>query len=239
MALTISTKALVGLLADLAHTAADPSEAEATAAVLLHSARGHVGSDPGKTDLLVGTSTDSVLLGHTHTPCYGTVPPMLWPIGDVKAVLAVLKPLAKIKEHTVEVTVDTSIVTVAEPPDLFGGRLVLSFKSLDVEDWPTEGVHRMLTVLRTTPGERNPDAPAPRTDILPKRLAPFLKIASRRSEPLSLFRWHQHVPIVIQIGDTYRGITRPSDWPENDSVEDGLEPGGDVYPLVLEEPSGD
>lgn len=234
MALTIPTKALVGLLTDLAHTAADPAEAEATAAVLLHSARGHVGGDPGKTDLFVGTSTDSTLLGHAHTPCYGSVAPMLWPIGEVKAVLAVLKPLAKIKEHTTEIALDAQVVTVAETKTLFGG-LEVSFKGFAVEDWPTEGVHRLLTVLRTTPGERHPDDPAPRTDIHASRLAPFLKIASRRGEPLRLFRWHQHVPIVIEIGSAYRGITRPSDWPETDSVEDGFEPSGEVYPLVLDD----
>lgn len=234
MALTIPTKALVGLLTDLAHTAADPAEAEATAAVLLHSARGHLGAAPGKTDLLVGTSTDSVLLGHAHTQCYGSVAPMLWPISDTKAVLGALKPLAKIKEHTTEIAVDAERITVAETPNLFGG-LELSFKGLDIEAWPTEGVHRMLTVLRTTPSMPNPDEPAPRTDIHASRLAPFLKIASRRSEPLQFFRWHQYVPIVVQIGDAYRGITRPSDWPDTDSVEDGFEPNGEVYPLVLDD----
>lgn len=98
----IPTTGLVALLTDLAHTAADPATAGATAGVLLHTARGYHGDFPS--DLLVGTSTNQLVLGHAHTACSGQDDrPMLWPIADVKAVLAVLKPLAKTPDHAVEI----------------------------------------------------------------------------------------------------------------------------------------
>lgn len=234
MALRIPTKHLVGLLTDLAHTAASPEVGEATAAILLHTTRGYAKGDPGKTDLLVATSTDGVFVGHAHIECYGQIRPMLWPISEVNAVVAVLKPLAKITEHAVEISREGDTISVAEDADLFGGGLKLTFASLDPADFPTDGVHGLLTEIRTTPADNTAPAPAPRTDFSPSRLAPFLKIAARRGEILQLFRYHQRLPVTVQIGSAYRGIVRPLDYRDDDPAA-GAFPHGDVYPILLEQ----
>ncbi len=48
MTVRIPTHELVGLLTDLALTAADPANSDATAGILLHTARGYAGGSPGK-----------------------------------------------------------------------------------------------------------------------------------------------------------------------------------------------
>lgn len=50
----VETAKLVQLLGDLAHTS---GEYGATAGILVHTARGYRGDEPGQMDLLVGTST--------------------------------------------------------------------------------------------------------------------------------------------------------------------------------------
>ncbi len=232
----VNTHHLVGLLTDLALTAANPDTGAPTASVLLHTTRGYTGDQPGQTDLLVGTSTDGFSLGHSHTPCAGQVPPMLWPIGDVRAVLAVLKPLAKDRDHAVEVGPEDGKIAVAEDPDLFGERLKLTFSGLDLADYPVDGARQLLTEVRVTPaadGDTPAPGAAPRTDFVAGQLTPFLAIAKRRGLMLEMFRYHQRLPIVVQIGPEYRGVLRPYRWQDEDRGA-GVAPGGDVYPLVLE-----
>lgn len=228
----IPTAALVGLLTDLAHTAADPATAGATAGVLLHSARGYAGSSPGQIDLLVATSTDGVALGHAHVPCSGRDEPMLWPIAAVKDVIAVLKPKAKLEDHVTEITRDGDDITLAEDPDLFGEGSRFTFGGADPVEWPTQDAAAMLAEIRMSPPEGSQPA-APRTDFLPARLAPFLTIAARRKEILQVFRYHQRLPVSVQIGDHYRGVVGPFAWNDEDRSA-GLAPSGDVYPLVLD-----
>lgn len=228
----IITKHLVGLLTDLALTAADPAEGGATAAVLLHGARGYLGDQPGAVDLLVGTSTDGSFVGHGHVECHGILSPMLWPLVDVRAVIAVLKPLAKEAEHAVEITRNGDQVQVAEDPDLFGEGLTLSFAGLDPAEWPIEGARGLLEDIRVAPGADAPVA-LPRTDFVANRLAPFLKIASRRGELLEVYRYHQRLPVHVQIGQSYRGVVRPVQWRDEDR-DAGAAPSGSVYPLALD-----
>lgn len=238
MSLRIPTRHLVGILADLSLTAASPEVAEATAAVLLHCARGHLKGEPGRTDLLVGTSTDGNLVGHTYAECYGSVEPMLWPIGEVAVVVAVLKPLAKDKEHTTEIGRDGDTIWVAPGDvDLFGERSRYTFTGLNPADFPTQGVHGLLTEIRMTPAEMDAPPVAPRTDYAPSRLVPFQKIATRRGELIQTYRWHQNLPVSVQIGPEYRGILRPQEWTSRNEAA-GAAPGGDVYPILLEDTEG-
>jgi hypothetical protein len=61
------TGIVVDLLGDLTHTAG--SDGMATAGRLLHTARGYAEpGEPGKATLLVGTSTNTYVAGHTWTP---------------------------------------------------------------------------------------------------------------------------------------------------------------------------
>jgi S-DNA-T family DNA segregation ATPase FtsK/SpoIIIE len=230
----IATHELVGLLADLSLTAADPADSGATAGILLHTARGYVGESPGATDLLVGTATDGVVIGHAHTGCAGQMEPMLWPIGDVRAVIAVLRPLGKDKNHGVELSQDGDTIKVAEDPDLFGEGLTLTFNGYAVDEFPHDGVRAMLTEVQISPPEGSPPA-APRTDLAPSRLAPFLKVAARRAELVQMFRYHQRLPVTIQIGVQYRGMVSQFKWRDEDSAA-GAAPGGDVYPLDVQLP---
>lgn len=234
MALHINTKHLVEILTDLAHTAADPAVGGATAAILLHTARGDLKDEPGKTDLLVGTSTDGVLVGHTFTDCYGQIRPMLWPIASVKDVIAVLKPKAKEKDHAVDIIIDLNNVTVAEDPNLFEDGLRLTFTSLDPADFPTVAVNGLLTSTRTVPAYDDAPPAAPRFDFPAWALAPFVKVASRRKEPLEMYPHHQRLPVALQVGLAYRGVVRPARW-DDENVSAGMEPGGDVYPLALDD----
>lgn len=228
----IATHELVGLLTDLSHTAADPATAGATAGIHLHTARGYVGEDPGACDLLVGTSTDRTVLGHAHTACSGQADvPMLWPIGDVKAVLAVLKPLAKDHDHAVEISREDDEFVVAEGPDLFGGGLSLRFGCADPEEFPTEPWSLLAEVRMSPPEGSNPVAP--RTDFPADRLAPFQKIASRRNSMLTMFRYHQRLPVHIEIGPSYRGVVSPFGW-NDENQGAGAAPSGDVHPLLLD-----
>lgn len=230
----IATHALVGLLTDLALTTADPADSGATAGVLLHTARGY-DRDDNPSDLLVGTSTDHLVLGHAHTSCSGQADgPMLWLIGDVKTVLAVLKPLAKDQDHAVEIRREGHEFTIQEDPNLFGEGQKFSFQAADADDYPT-GVWSLLTDIRTEPIAGSEPA-APRTDIQPSLLAPFVKIATRRNVIPEIYRYHQHLPIHVQIGPHYRGILTPFKW--NDTIRKaGLAPSGDVYPLAVVEES--
>jgi S-DNA-T family DNA segregation ATPase FtsK/SpoIIIE len=230
MTVRIPTHELVGLLTDLSLTAADPEVGNATAGVLLHTARGYNGDTPGKTDLLVGTSTDGIVLGHTHVPCSGQADPMLWPIGDVAAVLAVLKPFAKNKDHAVEITREGDVFAVAEDRDLFGEGLTLTFAAADAEEFPP-GAWSMLSELAIHPPEGSQPALA-RTDFVASRIAPFLKIAARRKSMVSWFRWHQRLPVVVEIGPEYRGLISPYAYNDEDRSA-GVAPSGDVYPLAV------
>lgn len=239
MTLRVATQQLVALLTDLAHTAADPAVGGATAGIYLHCDRGHLGDEPGRTDLLVGTSTDGTILGHTYVACAGHTTPMVWPVAEVKVIIAALKPLAGKDDHGVEISHVGDVVTVAEDPDLFGERLSISFTGHPAAEFPVAGAHGLLTHVRTRPasqdGEAVPDA-APRTDISARQLAPFLKVASRRSERVELYRHHQWLPITVQIGGRYRGVLRPQRWDE--VTADGRAPSGDIYPPNPAEASG-
>jgi S-DNA-T family DNA segregation ATPase FtsK/SpoIIIE len=233
LALHIPTRHLVALLTDLEHTAAGPEVGEATAAILLHTARGELKGEPGKTDLLVGTSTDRYIVGHTFVECYGQIAPMLWPINDVRTVLAVLKPMAKIKEHVVVIELVGTAISVAEDADLFGERSRYTFTGLDATEFPSRGVHGLLTSTRRLPAEKDAPDAAPRTDFAAHLLAPFLKVATRRGTKLEMYRHHQNMPISIQIGPEYRGVLRPAHW-EDDDPTGGNAPNGDVHPIILE-----
>lgn len=232
MTVRIPTHELVGLLTDLSLTAADPADSGATAAILLHTVRGYIGASPGQTDLLVGTSTNGYIVGHAHSGCAGQMDPMLWPVADVRAVIAVLKPLSKDKNHGVEIGQDGTTIKVAEDPNLFGEGMALTFTGYDVGEFPMDTVRAMLTEVRVSPPEGSAPT-APRTDFDPSLVAPFLKVAGRRGNLIELYRHHQRLPVTVQIGLFYRGVLSPFAWKDEDRSV-GVAPAGDVYPLAVE-----
>lgn len=234
MTIRVLTSHLVPMLADLLHTAESDADGGAVAGVLLHSDQGAFGVEPGKTSLLVGTSTDTTVVGHTWTQASGSLPPMLWGIEDVRAAIAVCKPLYRNeKTHVTIIDREGDRIVLREDPKLFGDGAELSFPAGKLNDFP-RSLWQLLSDVHMRPavrGENGHPLPAvPRTDFLPRRLTPFIKIAHSRGENLSLFTYHQFLPVLVQIGETYRGAVIPSRWPESWS---GDEPDADLWPADL------
>ncbi|HET6290469.1 MAG TPA: hypothetical protein VFG15_27445 [Amycolatopsis sp.] len=230
----IDTVRLVDLLDRLVPTASKDTGDGATAGILLHTARGEYGDEPGKTDLLVGTSTDRLVIGHDHTPCHGSLGrATLWGVNDVKTLLAAFKPKAKDSKdddpHMVLVDLAGEHIVVSEDPDLYDDGLSVSFQVQNLDDYP-RGLWTVLEVINPGPYEmhdgRTIEA-SRRTDMSPRRIAPFNKVASKLGESVQFYRTHQHRHVLVQIGDTYRGALVPSRY--DDDLDDGSGPAADVY----------
>lgn len=237
----VQTGWFVSMLTDLVCTAASDPDEGALAGVLLHSARGSIGLEPGRTSVLVGTSMDGRCVGHTYMHAQGALPPMLWGIDDVRAVIATCAPWCRgDKTHAIRIRREGDQITVQEDrqPALFGGEVdarSISFPLRDVTEYP-DGVFGLLANAsrRGTPlGEdKRPAAVVARTDIPPAALTAFVKIAARRKELLRQYRWHQWLPIVVEIGDTFIGAIFATRWEDADQ-HDGHEPGVDVFGVRL------
>jgi hypothetical protein len=220
---------LLGLLGDLLHTASAEPGTAGCYGILLHSARGYAGDEPGQTGLLVGTSTNGQAIGHTWIPAAGELPPTLWPAQDVRAVIASFKPLVKDnKEHVSEVRIEDGTLVIAEDPDLFGNGLAVSFGPASLDDFP-RNTWQLVTEVRLTAPDNGPALA--RTDFGPKVLAPFIAVAKSRNTFVQTYRHHQRTPMLIQIGQTYRGALMPASWDE--VAHDGVAPECDVYPADL------
>ncbi|MER5388354.1 hypothetical protein [Saccharopolyspora sp. NPDC002686] len=245
--LQVNTAELCALLADLSHTAPSDPEFGALAGIVLHTSRGHVGTDPGQTTLLVGTSTTRTVAGHAYTSCSGYLhEPMLWPIGDVRAALAVLRPLAKAdKAHTTAISRDGASVVLAEvgDPALFDdldapAGTELRFTVGDLTDYP-RGIWALLGDIHTASVVFDTDGraidAAPRTDLTAAALLPFCRVARSRGEAIELYRYHQRRAVLVQIGPAYRGVLMPASY-EDGNPSEVTEPPGEVYAPVLPEP---
>ena len=90
--------------------------------------------------------------------------------------------------------------------------------------------------LSATVGEDGVEKPAPvavaRTDFTAAYLKPMLTIAARRGALVQMFRYHQWLPVYVQIGSAYRGVVLPYAWRDEDRSA-GVAPAGDVYPLAV------
>lgn len=231
----IDTKLLVALLGDLLLTTPD-MDGLPYSGVLLHSDRGYPDpSEPGESDILVGTSSTGSQVGHTWCAAYGQLPPMLWRADDVRAVITVFNAFAKRdKEHAVDIRRDGDEITVAEDPKLFG-ETTLSFTALPLDDYPRD----LWRVMDGTYWKSELDTDVmPRTDIGPAALTALGKISKRHTgAPVELYRFHQRRPVLVRIGDVYRGAVMPQRWDTNGKTEEGAAPDGDLYAPVLPDPA--
>jgi S-DNA-T family DNA segregation ATPase FtsK/SpoIIIE len=228
----IATGALCTLLTDLVPLAAPEDGGGALAGVLLHTDRGHpYPSEPGKSDLLIGTAASKFGAGHAFTESEGQMSsPMLWPTSWVTAVVQVFKPMTKAnKDHQVQITRDGDHVTVQEDPNLFDDGMRLEFKTGDLDHYP-RSIWRLLNdrppTLRSDKREEKP-----RLDISPGVLLPFLKIAQRRGTTINLFKYHQERLVLLEIGARFRGYLVPSRY-ETDKTSVGQaahEPDGEIF----------
>lgn len=226
----IPTVGLVGLLTDLVLTAADPDDSEATAGVLLHTVRGHATTGPGRSDLLVGTSTSGVLIGHAWTTCAGQLTtPTLWHVNDVLRTVRAFKSLAKDREHTTKISAGGSEVEIVEDMGTLPGMesgFGVTFASMATKEWPVEVVAGQLAEVRMS---RVDSDAVPRMTMTGSRVAPFLKIAARRGEYIEAYRYHHQLPVHLQIGRAYRGVISPVPDDEHPGAD---APWGDVHPPV-------
>lgn len=215
----VDTTDLINLLTDLLATVDTAPDAGAVGSVLLHTNRAQLGSEPGRTDILAGLSTDRAVAGHCYTACTGQLAtPMLWPVRDTQSVIAVFKASAKRDEHhAVEIHRDGPLITVTEDANLFDDGLSLTFAAADPSAYPGPRIYR--TLMRPTrdvidPG-RDPikvGHALPRTDIRQTALAAFSKVSKRRGMPVELYRTHQNEPVHVQIGHSYRGLLMPLEY---------------------------
>lgn len=228
----VETAKLVQLLDDLSHTAAKGSGGAAEG-IMLHSTRGYGGENVGMTDMLVGTSTNGVAVGHANIDAYGQLAqPMLWPLADARAVIASFKPrLQSNKEHALEITTEDGQIVVREDPDLFGDGLALRFDGGQLGKFP-----HAWRALDAPPSAAHDDEPGqPRSDYYGSAIEPFVKVAKSRGEPIQLYRYHHRARILVQIGDRYRGALTPgSRWVDDGS--DGDEPSTDIHTPDLPDP---
>lgn len=224
MSITIDTKSLVEILTDLVLTATDHR------GVHLRTTRGHLGDEPEETTLLVGTSTNGAVLGHTWTRCTGNLPPMIWPTMNCKVIIGALKSLAKSnKNHAVDVVLDGKTVTVMEAATLFDDGDRFEFQVAEIGAFPLARIHRILSAdpLPIPRNEAGVDMPnTARTTWAPGHLTTLVKIATRRDAALHLFGRHSNQIHLAQIGDTWVGAITPlAAWDH----DDGDRPNTDVY----------
>lgn len=241
--ITMGTRHLVELLAVLALTSSD-DEALPTGGVLLHTTRGYgYGPHSGQTDILVGTSTTRFAAGHLFVPTGGQWRrAVLWGIDDVRAVLDAFRPKLKVdKLAEVSITLRDKEIEVAESGqlDLGGEGLRLVFTEKQIGDFPRE-IWRTLSDVLINPevsDHKNRVVPErPRTDVNAAQLEPFVKVAKIRKAALEIYRYHQHRPVLIQIGSSYRGVLFPTRFDETETPGAGVAPDSEIHPPDLPPP---
>lgn len=249
MAVRIASHLLVGMLMDLVQTAhPDPAVGGPLAGVVLHSARGELGEAPGQVDLLAGASMNRAAAGHCYDRAEGVLDPMLWPLADTRAVIAVLKPKAKAakdedEHHAVVIHRTGAMVELVEDPGqkpLFddGQLWRMSFALGKLDDF-SRGLWDLLRATAVDQVVIDHDhggrvRPRPRTDYNAAALAPFVAVAKRRKAGIEEYRYHQRRPVLVQIGSQYRGAILPERYP--DSAKAGTapdRPDADVHAPVL------
>jgi hypothetical protein len=237
--ITITTERLLNLFRVLMPTVNRKNHGAGIPGVLLHTARGEYGSEPGRTTLLAGTTSNGLGAGHTVIPCDGQLEPTLITLDDVATLRAWLGPRAKKNaEHSVEITRDLTSITVAEPPDLFDQADEVTLHVKDLDDVP-RGLWDLLDPANVfelgapdnVHGQALPNTH--RVDITADMLLPFLTVGKMLGEEVQLYQQHSQRPILVQIGGSYRGVLTPRRWgadlrPDRVRIE-GAAPDGPVH----------
>lgn len=242
MSVSVTTKEFIGLLQALVHTAAGDPDQGAMAGILLHTARGYATLEPGQSGLLVGTSTNTAVVGHTWVLASGQMQPMLWPIGEVPAAVAVLRQMSTGQpEHQVEISSDGKTVTLSEGEDLFGEGAKYTFELGDAGKFPASiwrlisDVHLRPAVIDHETGKVVPEGV--RTRIAARNLAPFVAVGKARKEVVEWYRYHPRLPVLVVIGHNYRGALLPERADDDLQAVDA--PAMEVYPADLPKPKPD
>lgn len=234
MSVRMLTRDLLSLLNDLVLTATLEPGLSGCAGILLHSSRVDEGLEPGAGGVLVGTSTNGVVIGHCWVEASGNLPPTLLPIQYVQALRVGFGKLINKdnkETHYSEIRRDGDQIVIAEDPDLFGGGFSQQFAYGDLDDWPRSVFGLLGEVHLVAPTDRK--QVENRTDYGSDRILPFVTISARHGGRLSMYRVHQSMNVHVQVGFHYRGLLVPSgQWNDGDLC-DGAGPEIGVYPADL------
>lgn len=235
--ITIATRQLVGMLSDLMLTAGTDPDHPQTMGVLLHTTDGEFVMDqPPESDetplidsiesaLLVGTSTDTFVVGQAHWPIetdgpLGWLHPAFIPLSDARAVVSAFKPLVsslgRETTHRCELELSAGRLTVREDPGQVPCGLTVWFPVGDGEAFPkvTDRMQPDPTVQETgRDGEVVETSYG--TGFSARHLETFGKIGKRRQMPVAVYRHHQRAPVVVEIGASYRAAVSTLELDEN------------------------
>ena len=208
MKATVTTRDLLGMLADLIATAGvTPS----LAAVHLRTRVGYWKDEPGQTTLLTGVSSSGIVGGHTWCLATGGLEPTVWSIADCRAVRAVFASAVKL--HGVDHTVDIEVsgehqVTIRETPALFDAGTELTFTGADPANYPYAQICKALSDTTDTAVKRLgvQIADSRLTSWGGEAMRALLAVEKRRGADLRLWRLHSSGRHLAQIGDEWRGF---------------------------------
>lgn len=216
MTVTVGTHKLIDHLTDALHTGGGVVDG-----IHLATTRGAWKDEPGKRDLLVATSTNRYVLGHTWIPCDGTLVSTVWPYGSTRTLLGVLKVLSKKGEnHCVDIDMVRAepkanaktdehpgwIVTVSETKALFDSDTKYEFHAHPENRFPIDWAMRILAGDFETPDDYQETRLTLWGSDTMKRLA---SVAARRGMDIQLFRSPERNLQMVQIGPTWLGAATP------------------------------
>lgn len=187
---TVNAGQFVEALRDLIRTAGDDTTLPMLYGVLLHT-----DTFNGKT-VLVGTSTDRFRLGQSHIECTGSIEQMLVSLDDCKRLLTILKLYAK---------VETATLLEFVPED---GNLTVRFGSVVLPVGPTtmpKHFPKLAKIFANTAV-----TPEREAAFNAKFLGVFASIADARRERLHVQMMGEMRPMLITIGQHYRGLLMPT-----------------------------
>lgn len=231
--LTVHTKKLLGLFDDLLITAELKGEFPEYNGIHLQHARGPWEDEPGETDLLVATSANGSVAGHSWVDAIGSIDPVFVSVPNIRSIKGVFAGLAKSfdDEHVVEVSYENGILTVKEYRDTIVGEEATELQVPTVEnnEFPLDGVRKWLDGSAGSKAPRDADgnfAVDESVTVWDQSLSLLLRVAKRRKSPLRLYRAHAANIHRAQIGDTWRGAIKPL-VPDVDIATD--EPDADLH----------
>jgi hypothetical protein len=187
---TVNVVHFVEALRDLIRTAGTDTTLPMLYGVLLHT-----DTFNGKT-VLVGTSTDRFRLGQSHVECTGSIAQTLVSLDDCKRLVAILKLYAKVETATL-------LEFVSE-----NGNLTVRFGSVVLPVGPTtmpEHFPKLSKIFDSTAV-----TPEREATFNAKFLGVFASIADARLERLHVQMMGEMRPMLITIGEHYRGLLMPT-----------------------------
>lgn len=227
--IVLPTRALVGLLTDLALTACTDPDYPSLCSILLHTDTGEFlidlpddGGDvqemligPMESGLLVGTSTDRVVVAQAHSAAEGDGldGPVLVSTSDVSALVKVFKPLihslGKEVTHRSVLEAAPGQLNVREDPRQVPDGISLTVPLLLAEEFPAA-----WTVMAPDPTELVPDSdgvvvPATYGTAFGRYMETLGIVGRHRGMPVVIYRHHQNRTVVAEIGASYRAAVRP------------------------------